>query len=89
MSSFTTLVSIDASAATKLASFISTKFSTNDGESFVAKVDELVSKKAPNAVIDLFLTKIDIFLGLPTEQGSCILGCSKNKIYNKYKLKFF
>lgn len=69
MSSSTTLVSIDASTGSKLALFLSSKLSAKEGEVLVAKVDELISKNATKDVIDLFLTKIDIFLGLSSEQG--------------------
>jgi translation initiation factor 3 subunit M len=68
MSSFTTLVSIDASTGSKLALFLASKLSAKEGEVLVAKVDESISQNATKDVIDLFLTKIDIFLGLSSEQ---------------------
>lgn len=70
MSSFTTLVNIDAETGTKLAKFIGSKLSAEESASFSAQQEDFIAKGETKKSIELFLGKIDVFLSLPTEQGN-------------------
>ncbi len=73
MSSFTTLVSIELDVGSKLAKFISSKLPEEEGNAFLSKAEQLLSSKNTKGAIDHLLSKIDVFLGLTTEQGNFML----------------
>ena len=81
MTSFTTLVSIELDVGPKLAKFISSKLSEEEGNAFLSKAEQLLSSKNTKGAIDHLLSKIDVFLGLTTEQGNFELwgNCFNNR----------
>lgn len=70
MTSFTTLVNIDANTGSKLAKFISSKLAAEEAEGFVKQQEAFFAGKKTKESIELFLSKLDVILGLPSDQGA-------------------
>lgn len=70
MTSFTTLVNIDANTGSKLAKFISSKLAAEEAEGFVKQQEAFFAGKKTKESIELFLSKVDVILGLPSDQGA-------------------
>lgn len=70
MTSFTTLVNIDANTGSKLAKFISSKLAAEEAEGFVKQQEAFFAGQKTKESIELFLSKLDVILGLPSDQGA-------------------
>lgn len=77
MTTYTTLVNVDADTAQKLASFIASKLdSAESTERFNAECLQLIEKAATQELVNKILEQNDIILSLDDEGGKGIHFCS-------------
>ncbi len=77
MTTYTTLVNVDADTAQKLASFIASKLdSAESTERFNAECLQLIEKAATQELVNKILEQNDIILSLDDEGGKRVHFCS-------------
>jgi hypothetical protein len=70
MTTYTTLVNVDAESALKLASFIASKLpSPQESEQFSKECTELIEKMASHELVKKILQHNDIILSLESDDG--------------------
>jgi hypothetical protein len=88
MTSFTTLVNIDAQAANKLAAFIASKLPGEESNTFKITCDDLIGKAETQSLMNNLLDKIQTILTLEDDLGKIYFHFfQSNYIYNKISIR--